>query len=486
MLIFLRFLTLSLLLLSCGGQNSPKRIREPFNAGTFYPADSTVLRGQLQSYFEKVSAQEPKGEILGIIAPHAGYAYSGQTAAYAFKLIEGREYETVIVIGPQHPAKPGCPQVRLDGISVYKEGVYRTPFGSVEIDTNFAKTLIAQDERIKFVPDVHVGEHSIEVEIPFLQFTLKKFKLVPIIMGDHSMQMCRTLAHAIVNTAKGKNILIVASSDFYHGYSYADCKKVTADASNLISSYDIEGFYDIFLRKHAACGGAPITTCMIACKELGADSVSLLHITNSGDVTGKKTGWLVGYASFVITGLEKGSLNRKEQETLLNIARTSIEKAVKGERIYLKPVKDRRLLTKQGCFVTITKRGKLRGCIGYIEPVKPLYQAVSEMAIAAATRDRRFPPVVEEELHELSIEISVLSPLKLIKDTSEIVVGRDGLYIMKQGQSGLLLPQVATDRGWDKVTFLEQTCEKAWLPRDAWKREAKIFRFEAQVFGEQD
>ena len=170
------------------------------------------------------------------------------------------------------------------------------------------------------------------------------------------------------------------------------------------------------------------------------------------------------------------------------IAKTAIERAVKGEPI---PKFDaggfERLARKQGAFVTINKHGTLRGCIGFIRPIYPLYEAVKEAAIAAALHDPRFPPVTPDELKDLEVEISVLSPMVEVKDINEIKVGRDGLYIVYGGFSGLLLPQVATEYGWDRTTFLEHTCVKAGLPRDCWKEPGvRIFRFTAEVFSEEE
>lgn len=451
------------------------RIREPVVAGQFYPGNQETLRRQVQSLLRNVKAPKVRGKIYGLIVPHAGYDYSGQTAAYAFKQIESMEYNTVILIGPSH-------QVRFSGAAIYPSGKWRTPLGDVEIDSEFASRLISQNESIAAKIEAHAIEHSLEVELPLLQLVLKNFKFLPICMGDQSFETCKLLADAIVKAETPKeNVLLVASSDFYHGYSYEECKHSLTESISLISQYNYEKFHQTFIEGDAACGGGCIVTAMLALKELGAKQVTLLHSTNSQDVTGVP-GYVVGYGSFVFTN---PGLSEEEKGLLIEFARNSITAAVIGEPTKpAKPPKSKRLTEKRSCFVTIKKQSELRGCIGYILPFKPLYQAVREMAVEATLHDPRFHPVTQDELSDLKIEISVLSELQSVHSIDEIQVGRDGLYIKHGAQSGLLLPQVAAEEGWDRLEFLEQTCFKAGLPKDAWK-EAEIYKFQAEIFGDE-
>ena len=181
---------------------------------------------------------------------------------------------------------------------------------------------------------------------------------------------------------------------------------------------------------------------------------------------------------------DKSYLNEDEKKTALIIARKTIEACVKGEKV---PTVNSPLPVfkeKRGAFVTIHKKGMLRGCIGYVEALKPLGETIAEMAIAASTQDPRFPQVNEKELKEIDIEISVLTPLRKIINTDEIEVGKHGILIKKGFHSGLLLPQVAREYGWNRETFLEHTCTKAGLPKNAWKEDVNIYVFSAQVFGE--
>jgi len=179
-------------------------------------------------------------------------------------------------------------------------------------------------------------------------------------------------------------------------------------------------------------------------------------------------------------------LTDTEKKELLRIARHSLESAVKGGPKPESKAMSEALGQERGVFVTLKKQGDLRGCIGYLQPVKPLCIAVGEMAVSAGTGDPRFSPVVEDELSGITIEISVLSPMKQIRTAEEIEVGRDGIYIVKDYYSGVLLPQVATEYGWDRERFLEETCMKAGLPPDAWQEDAKIYVFSAEIFGETD
>lgn len=194
---------------------------------------------------------------------------------------------------------------------------------------------------------------------------------------------------------------------------------------------------------------------------------------------------LVGLASPTFGEERSMDLSSADQELLFRVARESIQAHLKGEQPGLPETTSPVLAKPSGVFVTLHRQGRLRGCIGYLEACKPLLAAVQEMAIAAAFRDPRFPPLREEELADLDIEISILSPMKQIKDIEEIEVGRHGIYLERGSCRGLLLPQVATECGWDRLTFLKQTCVKACLPPDAWEDPAtRIFIFSAKILHE--
>nr|HID59222.1 AmmeMemoRadiSam system protein A [Desulfobacterales bacterium] len=184
--------------------------------------------------------------------------------------------------------------------------------------------------------------------------------------------------------------------------------------------------------------------------------------------------------------MANGELTLSEKKVLLEVARKAIAARLTWKKFTVPDNPQGGLLSQRGAFVTLHKKGALRGCIGVFTSDKPLYRTVQEMALAAAFEDPRFAPLTREELDEIDIEISVLSPLKRIDDLKSIEVGKHGLYIVKGLNRGVLLPQVASEHNWDRETFLTQTCYKAGLPGDCWKGDCEVYTFTAQIFGEKD
>jgi len=475
------------------------QVRKPAVAGQFYTGDPVALTKELTGFFSKAKKEPIPGKIVGLIAPHAGYMYSGQVAAYAFKLLDGLSFGTVVVISPSHIAY-------FPGASVYNGGAYETPLGTIPIDTALAGKIADQNERISLSDKGHGfvgmrGEHSLEVELPFLQAVLGKFKLVAIVVGDQDYATSESLGQAMAAALKGENALIVASSDLSHYHPYQEAVRLDNVVMDHVNSFDPKGlFRDISSGVCEACGGGPITATMIAAKGLGADKAKVLQYANSGDVTGDKSG-VVGYMAAVMynskadsakekAGSEKKKvgvdlgLSKDDKRILMDIAGKTIECKVKGEKLPEFKVESPILKEKRGAFVTIKKHGQLRGCIGYLEAIKPLHITIQEMAESAALRDPRFPPVTPAELDELELEISVLTPLRKIKDINEIEIGKHGILLKKGYQQGVFLPQVATEQGWDRITFLEQVCHKAGIhDKNCWKdKDAEIYIYSAEVF----
>jgi len=467
-----------------------KEIREPAVAGMFYPDKPDLLSSDVKKYLENAKKEKIEGEIIALLSPHAGYKYSGQVAAYAYKLIEGKDLDSVVMIAPSHRAL-------FKGESLYDRGGFRTPLGVVPIDVELSKKLMEKRKEIQFFPEAHAQEHSLEVQIPFLQTVSKSFKIIPIVMEPYwSWETCQSLASAIAETVKGRKVLLVASSDLSHYHPYDHAVRLDKIVLNHIEQFDPEGFYrDLKENRCEACGGGPIISIMLAAKALGANRGKVLKYLNSGDVTGDR-GHVVGYGAAVFyksiggikmknekrVGVDLG-LSEQDKNALHHIVRTVIENKARGKSVPEFKIESSILKENRGAFVTINKKGQLRGCIGYIEGHGPLHQTVQEMAEAAAFRDPRFSPVKEKELPELEIEISVLTPLKKIADVNEIQVGKHGIYIKKGWLSGLLLPQVATEYGWERQTFLEHTCQKAGLPSNAWKeKDTEIYIFSADIF----
>jgi MEMO1 family protein len=480
-----------LALLVCAQPKEVAMVRQPAVAGKFYPGDAKTLTTMIDAMLVTAEVPAVSGRLVGIQVPHAGYEFSGPTAAHAFKLLQGMDSVTVVMLGTSH-------YVRLDKAAVYTRGSWCTPLGDAPVDEALAKAILAQDKFLAEMPEAHAREHSIEVEVPFLQRVLSNFKIVPIMLLQPTFEQCDRVGKAIARAAKGKKVLLLASSDLYHGESYDEANRVDAATVDLMAKFEAQAFHDALVRDEAqACGGNAIAAMMVAAREMGADSAVVLAQTNSNDVMGERGGYCVGYSAVAFVASGKGSrdqeiegssdLTVEEQKSLLRIARNTLESHIRtGKVAEAKPLTPK-LSEKRGAFVTLHEQGELRGCIGYVEPVKPVYQAVNEMAVAASTEDPRFPPVEVNELDKIDIEITVLSPLRPLPSPDSVVVGKHGLVIRKGYRSGLLLPQVPVEQGWDREQFLTHTCLKAGLPPDAYKAsDARLFCFTGQVFGEKE
>jgi len=468
-----------------------KDIRKSVIAGTWYPGDPATLSGDIRKYLGNVPMQAVGGPVVGLVSPHAGYVYSGQIAAHGYRLIEGQHYDAVVVIGPSH-------RVLFHGASVWPSGGYVTPLGVVPVHGELAAAILGADPVLNSERKPHAEEHSVEIQLPFLQVVLGSFAFVPIVMGTQDLSTCEAVADAIFRAARGKSVLVVGSSDLSHFHTYEKARRLDQGVIDLVQKRDYrELSRELEDGSCEACGGGPVVTAMLYAEKAGARGVKVLKYANSGDVTGD---WrqVVGYLSAVFfrenpgekavakkkAGIDMG-LADDEKQALLQIARASIQAELAGK----KPPAAKgqgALEEKRGAFVSLKKRGHLRGCIGFIEAKKPLAKTVEEMAIAAAFQDPRFEPLKKEELKDLRLEISVLTPLRRVADVGEIEVGIHGLYIRKGVRAGLLLPQVAMEYGWDRDTFLRETCCKAGLAPDAWRdRETEIYLFSADVFGEE-
>ena len=451
-------------------------IREPAVAGMFYPGNKSALLAEIKDYLNRAKVPELKNVKI-IISPHAGYVYSGPVAAYGYKVIEGKKYDNVFIFAPSHRAQ-------FSGISVYDGEGYKTPLGIVEINQDIVKKLLEESNLINFHKEAHTYEHSLEVQLPFLQVVLdNNFKLVPALVGTHNVNELIEVAK-IVNNYIGDNDLIVISTDLSHYYDSNRAKQLDSVAIEDIKNLDIEKFYnDIASGKTEACGFGPLIIGMAIAKLRGWNNCEILKYADSGDVSGDKS-QVVGYVSAVIyNSSEDFSLNEYEKDTLHKIAYESIKSKLENRPFSLEYEITPNLAQKRGAFVTLHKFGELRGCIGNIVGIEPLHETVKNMARAAAFEDPRFVPLQYEELKDIDIEISVLSPLKRIKDINEIQVGKHGIYLRKGYNSGLLLPQVATEYNWDRLTFLDQTCLKAGLYPGCWKeKDTEIYIFSADVF----
>jgi MEMO1 family protein len=459
-----------------------------------FKGDAAELARRVDAMLAAAAAPVRAEAPLAIVSPHAGYVYSGPIAAYAYRAVQGQTYDTVVVIGPSH-------RDPFTGLSVYDTTRFDTPLGQIPCDRELIGRLIGAHPNIGYRPSAHRDEHSLEVQVPFLQRALTGFKIVMVVVGGRDPEAELTLVTALADYAKKKRLLVVASSDLSHYHGYGEANRLDAVALKSIAALDAQALEkDIRTGRCEACGILPVLITMDYAKRMGARQGVLLKQANSGDTAGPKD-QVVGYAALAFwrdgaagggkaaahqeRTASDGRLDGAARSELLGIARRAIEGTVRGGRAPEAASSNPALQVPQGAFVTITSGGQLRGCIGTFREDTPLFRTVAQMAVAAAREDPRFPPLTEAELPKIHLEISALTPMKPVTDVSRIEVGRHGLYVTKGFNSGVLLPQVATDYGWDRTTFLEQTCRKAGLPKDAWKEGAKILSFEAEVFGEE-
>jgi AmmeMemoRadiSam system protein B/AmmeMemoRadiSam system protein A len=478
-------------------------IRKPAVAGQFYPGDPGTLVKTIAGFFAEVDKETLSGRPIALIAPHAGYPYSGKTAAKAYKLLEGEEFDTVVVVSPSHT-------VFFKGCSVFTGGGYATPLGVVETDQDLAQKAASIHPLVYASSQGHAtgsarGEHALEVHLPFLQIVLPKAKLVAIVMGDQEEESVGALGEVLASALKGRNCLMVASTDLSHFHSEKEANRLDGAVKEAIEAYDPTELIDCLERgKGEACGGGPVAAVMSAARRLGSRELKCLDYTTSGAATGDFSE-VVGYLSAVMVMGEKAQSDLAEKKRaadvlgvmaarrtdrkltdegkaqLHKIAREAIKAQLEGKAY--KPTPSGELDMTRGAFVTIKIGGQLRGCIGQIRARDEIYRVIADMAVAAAFEDPRFPRLTKEEFERLEFEISVLTPLRRVYEFKEIKVGRDGLMIKLDMHSGLLLPQVATEYGWNTTEFLEQTCLKAGLPKDSYKDKfAEIYRFSAEVF----
>ena len=472
----------------------PENVRSPAVAGTFYPGNQKELSAQIDQLlanttktFTRLNASAFGGPKI-LLVPHAGYEYSGAVAAHAFAEIKDRDYATVVLIGNSH-------HYGFAGAAVYDQGVWETPLGQVPIDETLAQKLLKESPQIFAGRQYHDQEHSLEVEIPFLQRTLKDFQILPIILSDATTETATALANALAKHLDPYT-LVVVSSDLSHYPSYEDAKKSDQQIIESMVGNDLEKFSELSETlpqsgipnlQTAACGAGAIKTALILSEKLGITNIQLLNSANSGDLPEADKSRVVGYAAIVFyTDRSGAELTDDEKKELLEISRETLDTFLTTGQTPAIDVENKFLENPLGAFVTLRKNGALRGCIGSFEPEKPLWEVVQEMTIAAATQDRRFPPVQSNELEDIKIEISVLSPRREIADPQKIVMGKHGVTLVRGDRQGVFLPQVATENNWDLQTLLGQLCtQKMGLSANCWQDpQTQISVFTAEVFAE--
>jgi AmmeMemoRadiSam system protein B/AmmeMemoRadiSam system protein A len=451
-------------------------LRKALLAGSWYPKDPAALSGLIDGYLKHVPEWAlPSGDPLAIIAPHAGYVYSGQVAAYAYRLIQNKNFQSVVILAPSH-------KWRFEGCSIYPNGGYETPLGTAQVDELLAAE-ISKATGYGFIPQAHQAEHSVEIQVPFVQKALPQAKIVPIVMGSPKKATITRLAEGLKKATDGKKVIIIASTDLSHFHTKKQANKKDNTTIALIREFKTnELIRKCERRENIMCGGGPVVATLLFVKNRAG--VEILRYADSSEASRDESN-VVGYLAAALVAKpapKEFHLSEPEKRELLKLAFSTVDLYVREKKIPEYTPQSDNLLQKCGVFVTLKKHGQLRGCIGFIEPFLPLHQAVMQASVYAACRDSRFLPVNPGELDDLKVEISVLSPLTKIDNPNRVTVGRHGLVIDKDNKRGLLLPQVAVENNWNRETFLEQVCRKAGLPANAWRSGADLFVFEAIVF----
>lgn len=512
-------------------------------AGTWYDDEPSRLAGQLRDY-EKLAWQQAcakgkntgvgliaaskentavKPAILAVVAPHAGYSYSGKTAAFSYLSVGNQQVKRVFLLGPSH-------YKGFHGAALSYDKSFQTVLGEIECDTEVVDEL---KENILFqeMTRAHHQEHSLELQLAFIKAKFPKATIVPIMIGTlNDAFEARFIARELASQMEDGD-LVVVSSDFTHygpRFEYepfktegdeskflSRLKALDMEALSYLERVDLEGFMSFHKRTDdTICGVYALSvllallpedcrgillnyrTSLEATKEMG-DSVDLDHDFNTVSYMSiafesKRGGWNAVRESL----LEPKPLTAEERESLLKIARITLEQFVREGRVpelaaleKAGVVISERMKLPHGAFVTLhkTEAGErdLRGCIGYIFPVKPLYLTVIENTVSAAAKDPRFKPVTAGELDSLDVEVSVLTPPHKVPAYTDIKIGRDGVLLKCRGKQSVFLPSVAVESGWTLEETLEQLALKAGLPKDAWKDgKFEVFRSESMQEGQ--
>ena len=505
-------LAIILMMNSCNGQTREPVVRPATQANRFYDGNAQRLSQEVDSFLALYRGSADSRRVAALIVPHAGYYYSGNVAASAYMALNPKQlYKRIFLLGPSH-------HEWLDGASVNTEAdYYATPLGNVKVDRETGMALTTTDgtdltdfdsakdsERVFFYrAEAHDREHCLEVQLPFLQRRLGDVPpIVPIIISTNDFQKLSRMAEALKPYFTDENLFVI-SSDFSHYPTYEDAYEADGKTVKAIESGDV-GQFIAAIEENArsgkrnlatsACGEFAIITLMLMLD--GTYEVKHLMYQNSGDIGDTDHSRVVGYHSFVI--LRNGNdgngrtrtntdfvLSENDKKMLKEIALQSIKDSLDGKSVSVRDslMQDYPMLSKKcGAFVSLHKHGHLRGCIGHFGEDTPLYEIVAEMARAAAFEDPRFMPVSREELDDIDIEISVLTPMRRIQSLDEFELHRHGIYIRKGYRSGTFLPQVADEVNWTKEEFVGHCSQdKAGLGWNGWK-DAELFVYEAIVF----
>lgn len=474
--------------------------RQPYAAGRFYPDNKDTLLRDLTKMFTDCKKVQDKWTVRAIITPHAGYVFSGKIAAAAFSSTpKNAEYKNIFIIGSSHI-------MAFDGASVYSSGDFITPLGKVTVNREIGNKLKSESDVFNFPEDAHIQEHSIEVQVPLIQYYYSKTpRIVPIIIGTNNTTRIKAIAEALRPYFTPDNLFVI-SSDFSHYPSYKDAiENDRLTAEGILSDNPVS--FVSTLKKNASKGIPGLATSMCG----WTSGLTLLYLSegdksleykkidycNSGDSPYGTKDEVVGYNAIVLIQKNNGTKTEEkspmevkftdsEKKELFSIARNSIRSRLFDNKDYVidgHKIPDA-LKQQFGAFVTLKINGVLRGCIGRFLSSDPLYEVVKSSALSSAFEDPRFPQLSKTEYDNLDVEITVLGPMKKINDIHEIVLGKHGIYIKKDFRAGTMLPQVPIEQGWSLEEFLGYTSrDKAGIGWDGWKS-ADIYIYEGLVLEE--
>jgi MEMO1 family protein len=528
-----KVLIVCILMASLSLSGAHNNILEAQMAGTWYPAQSTELTNLLHSLMTKAennfAMEADASKIRALIVPHAGYLYSGVIAAAAYRLLKGSSFDRIIIIGPSH-------RQSFYGVAMPDYTHYALPSGMLPIDTAALAALQTLSPLYQYFDAAFMQEHSVEAELPFVQYCCPNTQIVPLVVGSLSVEDIEIVAASLQALVTPKTLVIISSDFIHHGarFDYAPFKdslllrlrQLDSVLLQDIQQTDFHGFYEAVKQTGATvCGRIPIEILLALIKQnaFGATRTRLVAYGTSADVSPHDTETVVTYASLVVTQeTDNSALNMQEQHSLLRYARDTLENSftLAYDPALLKPIMTSQLLQSGGIFVTLyTKNGaqashkassfaeasaytkvsadktadtspgrlekNLRGCIGRVISAQPMYQTVAEMVRAAAFHDPRFTPVTQKELSSIIIEISLLTPPRHIDSYHDIVLNKHGIILSLNGASALFLPKVAQEFGFTLEQTLNELSKKAGLPENAWQSPNATFQvFEATDFSQ--
>ncbi len=462
--------------------------REPVVAGTFYSANANALKQQLDGFFSEFS--NPKhDDVSAIIVPHAGYVYSGAVAASAYAQINrDKKFDNIFILGSSH-------HVSFKGASVYNQGNYRTPLGLCKVNVDIANALIEGTKEIVFKREAHQEEHTIEVQLPFMQHYFKEMpSIVPILVATHEKDICRNIANALQPYFNSRNLFVI-SSDFSHYPEWKAARIVDDLTGDAICKNDPDELVAVLNKNKKSeipnlytslCGWSSVLV-LLYMTTGKIFTYRKIKYQNSGDVFNENKAKVVGYQSIVIERIEQEQvvLSDKDKKSLLELCKNEIFTKL-GVRYSDNTVFEvpESIENWNSAFVSVYVSGALRGCLGRFDSNLEMSTLLKELANSAAFSDHRFMPVQNEELKNINIEISLLTPMRKVDSVNEIELGKHGVYIKKGSNVGTFLPQVATKTNWTKEQFMGHLArDKARIGWNGWK-DADIFVYEAIVFSD--